>query len=244
MFAESGKGANEMSTLPNVVLVHGAWADGSSWSAVIERLQADGYNATAPQFPLTALADDVARLRQVLARQNGPTVVAGHSYGGQIMTALGTDAPNVVGLVYIAAFGLDEGESIGALLGQGPPSPALAHLDIDQQGFAWLPEDDFVHHFAADVDPVKARVMYAVQQPLAGSTLQEVMGVPAWKSLPSWFLVADGDQAIPPDAERQFAGRMGATTVEVPTNHVAMVSHPDDVVNLIKRAVEAVPVAS
>ena len=97
----------------------------------------------------------------MLARQNGPTIVAGHSYGGQIMTALGTDAPNVVGLVYIAAFGLDQGESIGALLGQAPPSPALAHLNIDQQGFTWLSEDDFVHHFAADVDPVKARVMYA-----------------------------------------------------------------------------------
>jgi pimeloyl-ACP methyl ester carboxylesterase len=233
-----------MSALPNVVLVHGAWADGSSWSAVIERLQADGYNVTAPQFPMAALADDVARLRQVLARQHGPTVVAGHSYGGQIMTAIGTDAPNVVGLVYIAAFGLDEGESIGALLEQGPPSPALANLDFDQQGFAWLPEDDFVHHFAADVDPVRARVMHAVQQPLAGSTLQEVMGVPAWQSLPSWFLIADGDQAIPPDAERQFAGRMGATTVEVSTSHVAMVSHPDDVVNLIKRAAEVAPVTS
>jgi pimeloyl-ACP methyl ester carboxylesterase len=233
-----------MTALPNIVLVHGAWADGYSWSAVIEHLQAEGYRVTAPQFPMTALADDVARLRRVLARQNGPTVVAGHSYGGQIMTALGPDAPNVVGLVYIAAFGLDEGESIGALLGQGPPSPALANLDIDQQGFAWLPEDDFVHHFAADVDPVKARVMHAVQQPLAASTLQEVMGVPAWKSLPSWFLIADGDQAIPPDAERQFAARMGATTVEVPTNHVAMVSHPDDVVNLIKRAAEAAPVTS
>jgi pimeloyl-ACP methyl ester carboxylesterase len=244
MFAESGKGANEMNALPNVVLVHGAWADGSSWSAVIERLQADGYSVTAPQFPMTRLADDVARLRQVLARQNGPTVVAGHSYGGQIITALGTDAPNVVGLVYIAGFGLDEGESIGALLGQGPPTPALAHLDVDQQGFAWLPEDDFVNHFAADVDPVKARVMFAVQQPLHGSALEEVMGIPAWKSLPSWFLVADGDQAIPPDAQRQFAPRMGATTVEVSTNHVAMVSHPDDVVNLIKRAAEAVPVAS
>src|SRR5256712_6895114 len=110
----------------NIVLVHGAWADGSSWSAVIERLQADGYNVTAPQFPLTALADDVARLRQVLARQNGPTIVAGHSYGGQIMTALGTDAPNVVGLVYIAAFGLDGGESIGALPSPGPRHPGLA----------------------------------------------------------------------------------------------------------------------
>jgi pimeloyl-ACP methyl ester carboxylesterase len=233
-----------MSAIPNIVLVHGAWADGSSWSAVIERLQADGYNVTAPQFPLTSLANDVARLRQVLARQEGPTIVAGHSYGGHVVTALGTDAPNVVGLVYIAAFGLDEGESIGALLAQGPPTPALAHLIIDKQGFAWLPEDDFVYHFAADVDPVKARVMSAVQQPVATSALQDVMGVPAWKSLPSWYLVADGDQAIPPDAERLFAKRMGATTVEVSTNHVAMVSHPDEVLNLIRTAARAVPIAT
>ena len=232
-----------MTALPNIVLVHGAWADGSSWSAVIERLQADGYNVTAPQFPMTQLSDNVARLRQVLARQNGPVIVAGHSYGGQIITALGTDAPGVVGLVYIAAFGLDEGESIGALLSQGPPSPALAHLDIDKQGFAWLLEDDFVNHFAADVDPVRAKVMYAVQQPLSASALGDVMGVPAWKSLPSWYMVADGDQAIPPDAERLFAKRMGATTVKVPTNHVAMVSHPDDVVKLIETAAEAVSAA-
>jgi pimeloyl-ACP methyl ester carboxylesterase len=229
-----------MNARPNILLVHGAWADGSSWSAVIERLQADGYHVTAPQFPESSLAADVGRLRQVLARQDGPTLVVGHSYGGQIITALGTDTPNVVGLVYIAGFGLDEGESIGALLGQAPPSPALAHLDIDQEGFAWLPEDDFVNHFAADVDPVKAKVMYAVQQPLHSSTLQDVMGVPAWKSLPSWFLVADGDQAIPPDAQRQFAARMGATSIEVPTNHVAMVSHPDEVLNFITTAVEAV----
>ena len=160
------------------------------------------------------------------------------------MTALGDDAPNVVGLVYIAAFGLDEGESIGGLLAQGgPPTPALAHLDIDEQGFAWLPEDDFVRYFAADVDPAKARVMYAVQQPLAASALQDVMGVPAWKSHPSWFLVAGNDQAIPPDAERQFAKRMEATTVEVPAGHVAMVSHPDDEAQLIKTAAEAVQTA-
>jgi pimeloyl-ACP methyl ester carboxylesterase len=231
-----------MNARPNIVLVHGAWADGSSWSAVIERLQAHGYNVTAPQFPLTALAHDVARLRQVLARQNGPTIVAGHSYGGQIITALGTDAPNVVGLVYIAAFGLDEGESIGALLSQGPVTPALAHLSTDTQGFAWLPEDDFVNHFAADVNPVKAKVMYAVQQPLSWAALEDVMGVPAWKARPSWYLVADGDQTIPPDAERLFAKRMGATTVEIPTNHVAMVSHPDDAVQLIETAAQAVPV--
>ena len=227
-----------MNTLPNIVLVHGAWADGSSWSAVIERLQADGYTVTAPQFPLTTLAADVARLRQVLARQNGPTIVAGHSYGGQIMTALGTDAPNVAGMVYIAAFGLDQGESLGALLSQGPVTPALAHLSIDKQGFGWLAEDDFVNHFAADVDPVKAKVMYAVQQALAASAFQDVMGVPAWKSLPTWYMVAADDQALPPDAERQFARRMGATTVEVPSSHVAMVSHPDDVVKLIETATQ------
>ena len=233
-----------MTARPNIVLVHGAWADGSSWSAVIERLQADGYNVIAPQFPMTALADDVARLRQVLDRQDGPTIVAGHSYGGQIMTALGTDAPNVAGLVYIAAFGIDEGESLGALLSQGPVTPALAHLVTDKQDFGWLSEDDFVHHFAADVDPVKAKVMYAVQQALAGSAFTDVMGVPAWKSLPSWFLVATEDQAIPPDAERLFASRMGATTVEVPSSHVAMVSHPDEVTRLIETAAAAVPGAS
>src|SRR5271163_1419071 len=169
-----------MNARSNIVLVHGAWADGSSWSGVIERLQADGYQVTAPQFPMTALADDVARLRQVLEVQNGPTIVAGHSYGGQIMTALGTDAPNVAGLVYIAAFGIDQGESLGALLSQGPPTPALAHLFTDKQGFGWLSEEDFVEHFAADVDAARARVMYAVQQALAGSAFTDIMGEPAW----------------------------------------------------------------
>jgi len=125
-----------MNDLPHIVLVHGAWADGSSWSAVIAGLQTDGYKVTAPQFPMAALSDDVARLREVLALQDGPTVVAGHSYGGQIMTALGTESPNVVGLVYIAAFGIDEGESLGALLAQGPPTPATANLAIDAQGYA------------------------------------------------------------------------------------------------------------
>ena len=167
-------------------------------------------------------------------------MVAGHSYGGQIITALGTDAPNVAGLVYIAAFGLDEGESLGALLSQGPVTPALAHLFTDKQGFGWLSEDDFVHHFAADVDPVKAKVMYAVQQALAGSAFTDVMGVPAWKSQPTWYLVASDDEAIPPAAERLFASRMGATTIEVPSSHVAMVSHPDEVARLIESAAQAV----
>ena len=233
-----------MNMRPNIVLVHGAWADGSCWSAVIERLQAGGYHVTAPQFPESSLADDVARLRQVLDLQDGPTIVAGHSYGGQVMTALGQDAPNVTGLVYIAAFGLDQGESLGALLSQGPVTPALAHLVTDKKGFNWLSEDDFVNHFAADVDPAKAKVMYAVQQPLTTSVLGDVMGVPAWKTLPSWYLVATDDQAIPPDTERRFATRMSATTVEIPSSHVAMVSHPGDVAQLIKTAAGVVPATS
>jgi pimeloyl-ACP methyl ester carboxylesterase len=123
-----------MSELPNIVLVHGAWADGSCWSDVIKALQSDGYQVTAPQFPETSLAADVGRLRQVLGRQDGPTILVGHSYGGQIITALGADEPKVAGLVYIAAFALQEGESLGALLGAGPPTPALAHLIVDDQG--------------------------------------------------------------------------------------------------------------
>ncbi len=227
---------------PNIVLVHGAGVDGSCWSGVIQRLQADGFEVRAPQFPLSSLADDVARLRQVLEFQDGPTLVVGHSYGGQIMTALGAEAPNVVGLVYVAAFGLDEGESLGALLSQGPVTPALAHLLTDARGFNWLSEDDFVNHFAADVDPTQARVLYAVQQPLASSVLGDVMGAPAWKSFPSWYLVSQDDETLLPDAERQFAVRMGATTVEIPSSHVPMVSHPDEVADLIEKAANAVGV--
>jgi pimeloyl-ACP methyl ester carboxylesterase len=227
---------------PNIVLVHGAWADGSCWSPVIERLRAESFQVRAPQFALRTLDDDVARLRQVLDFQDGPTVVVGHSYGGQIMTALGADTPNVAGLVYIAAFGLDEGESLGALLAQGPVTPALAHLFTDGTGYGWLSEDDFVNHFAADVDPAQAGVMYTVQQPLASSAFTEVMGAPAWRTLPSWYLVAQNDEAIPPDAERQFAARMGATTIETASSHLAMVSHPDEVTELIEKAADAVAV--
>jgi pimeloyl-ACP methyl ester carboxylesterase len=224
----------------NIVLVHGAWADGSSWRGVIGRLQQAGHNVTAPQFPLNTLPDNVARLRQVLALQDGPTVLAGHSYGGQIMTALGTDAPNVVALVYVAGFGLDQGESIGALLGQGEPTPAVAHIRVDDQGFAWLPHDDFLAHFAPDVDPAEANIMFAVQQPLTMSAFDDVMGTPAWKNLPSWFAVAQHDEVIPPDGERLFAQRMGATVVEFDSSHVVMVSHPEEIADLIETAIRDV----
>ena len=228
-----------MTARPNVVLVHGAWADGSCWHGVIEGLQSEGYEVIAPQFPLTSLSDDVARLRQVLARQSAPTIIIGHSYGGQIISALGTDAPGVVGLVYVAAFALDEGESLGALLAQGPVPPALVHQSVDDRGFVWLAEDDFTNHFAADVDPVTSKVMFAVQQPLASNIFSDAMGVPAWRSLPSWYLIATEDQAIPPPAQQMFAQRMGATTIEVPSSHLAMVSHAKDVIRLTEMASDA-----
>jgi len=228
-----------MTARPNVVLVHGAWADGSCWHGVIEGLQSEGYEVIAPQFPLTSLSDDVARLRQVLARQSAPTIIIGHSYGGQIISALGTDAPGVVGLVYVAAFALDEGESLGALLAQGPVPPALVHQSIDDRGFVWLAEEAFTSHFAADVDPVTSKVMFAVQQPLASNIFSDVMGVPAWRSLPSWYLIATEDQAIPPPAQQMFAQRMGATTIEVPSSHLAMVSHAKDVIRLTEMASDA-----
>jgi pimeloyl-ACP methyl ester carboxylesterase len=228
-----------MNARPNIVLIHGAFADGSSWSTVIGALQAKGYSVTATQFPLTSVADDVTRLRQALAWQDGPAIVVAHSYGGQVMTSLGADNANVVGLVYIAAFGLDEGETISGVGADFPPPPALANIVVDERGFGRVSEDDFVCLFAADVDPAAARVSHAAQQPVSMSVFGDVMGTPAWRSLPSWYLVATDDQAIAPDEERMFAQRMGAETVEVASSHVPMVSHPDAVVALIEAAARA-----
>src|SRR6266699_10922 len=210
-----------------VVLVHGYLLAGHSWEKQEAALLAAGHRiitydrrgfgaSSRPSvgYDYDTLAADLAALLDQLDLRD---------------TVLGTGAPHVAGLVYIAAFGIDAGESLGALLSQGPTPPALAHLFTDSHGFGWLPEDDFVKHFAADVDPARAKVMHAVQQPLAGSTFTDVIGVPARKSLPCWSLVAAQDQAIPPDAERLFASRMGATTSEVPSGHVAMVSHPAEV---------------
>jgi pimeloyl-ACP methyl ester carboxylesterase len=226
----------QVNAKPTIVLVHGLWADGSSWSPVIERLQAQGYDVIAPQFSHVSLEANIARLHQVLANLTGPVILAAHSYGGQVITAGAVDQPNVVGLVYVAAFGLDEGESIGALLQGVPAPPALQNLIIDELGYAWLGQDDFVNLFAEDIDPVQANVMYAVQQPAPVALFEDVMGVPAWRSLPSWFLVTANDQVVPPDGQRLFAGRMGATTVEIESGHVAMISHPDEVANLIMTA--------
>ena len=142
--------------------------------------------------------------------------------------------------LFVHPVGLDEGDSLGKLLAIGPPTAAHAHLIIDEQAFAWIPEEDFVGHFASDVDPVKVKVLCAVQQGLSMSTFEDMMGAPAWKSHPAWYLVAAQDEAIPPDAERMFAQRMRASTVEIPSSHLAMVSHPQEVVELIEAAAETV----
>ena len=228
-----------MSEVRNVALVHGGFVDGSGWEGVYRLLKQEGFNVSIVQNPTLSLEDDADVTRRVLDKQDGPTILVGHSYGGQIMTALGTDTTGVAGLVYVAAFALDEGESLGALLAQGPTPPALVHQSVDDRGFVWLAEDDFTNHFAADVDPVTSKVMFAVQQPLASNTFGDAMGVPAWRSLPSWYLISTEDEAIPPPAQQMFAQRMGATTIEVPSSHLAMVSHPKEVVRLTEMAGDA-----
>jgi pimeloyl-ACP methyl ester carboxylesterase len=187
----------------------------------------------APQLAETSLADDVARVHQVLTSQSGPTLLVAHSYGGAVISALGSDAPNVVGLVFVAAFGLDQGESLNALLAQGPPLPSAAEFRPDGAGYLYLTEQGFLQYFAPDVDPQQARVMYAVQQPPQARIFDEKLGVPAWKSLPCWYLVTTQDQMIPPEAQKQLAQRMGATMQMLAASHAAMVSQPDTVAELI-----------
>jgi pimeloyl-ACP methyl ester carboxylesterase len=228
-----------METKTNVVLVHGAWADGSSWSKVIPLLQDEGFNVSAVQLPLTSLTDDIAVTRNMLAAQKGPTVLVGHSYGGAVITGAANDAPDVIALVYIAAFGLDEGESLEGLSQQGPATAGAAQIRPDDHGFLWINPDGFPEAFAADVDPVEARVMAAVQKPLSLKSFVEKSGPPAWKHLPSWFLVSTNDRMIPPEAEEFMAKRMGATVRSVPSSHASMVSHPKEVADMITLATKA-----
>jgi len=224
----------------NVVLVHGAWADGSSWSNVIRRHPEKNLNVTAAQIPLTSLADDISVTRNLLNAQKGPSVLVGHSYAGLVISGAANDAPNVGALVYIAAFALDEGESLDALSKQGPPpAGAAAVLPPNDQGFLWIDRDGFAKAFAADVDPVEARVMAAVQKPLSVNSFTAKSGPPAWKHLPSWHMVATEDQMIPPQGEEFMAKRMGAEVHKVPSSHAAMVSHPKEVADLIMLAVES-----
>jgi AraC-like DNA-binding protein/predicted alpha/beta hydrolase family esterase len=218
----------------NVVFVHGLFADGSSWSEVIARLQAAGLNATSVQNPLTTLPEAVASAQRVLERQDGPTVLVGHSFSGMIVTEAGMH-PNVTALVYVAARAPDAGEDYGALAKKYPAPPASAGIVFDGDE-GRLSEEAFLRDFAGDLPEAKAKVLYAVQEPfnkalLAGRTTQA-----AWRSKPSFYAVSTEDRTINPDLERFMAKRMGATTIEVKASHLSLISHPDEISELILQA--------
>jgi pimeloyl-ACP methyl ester carboxylesterase len=218
----------------NVVLVHGLFADGSSWSAVIPRLQAAGLNVTSVQNPLTTLDDAVAETLRVLDRQDGPTVLAGHSFSGMIVTEAGVE-PKVTALVYVAARAPDAGEDYAALAKTFPTPPASAGIVFDGDE-GRLTEAAFLRDFAGDLPEAQARVLYAVQQPFHRALLTGKTTHAAWRSKPSFYAVSTEDRTINPDLERFMAKRMGATTIELKSSHLSLISHPKEIADLILRA--------
>ncbi|HEV2752180.1 MAG TPA: alpha/beta hydrolase [Gemmatimonadales bacterium] len=224
----------------NIVLVHGAWADGSAWNGVIELLQRAGYTVTAVQLGLSSLDEDVAKTREVLAAQTGPTLLVAHSFAGAVITRLERDAPNVVGLVYESAFAPDSGETLKGLLSQPPQPAGAAAIRPDKQGFLWIDPAGYVQYFAPDVPPIQARVMAATQKPIAAAAFfnEQPFGPPAWRYLPTWYLITTNDQMVPPPAQQLFARRMGATTLSLAGSHASMVSHPREVATFIEQAAQ------
>jgi pimeloyl-ACP methyl ester carboxylesterase len=233
----NGAFASEIAKAKNVVLVHGLFADGSCWSDVIGRLQAEGLNVTSVQNPLTNLPDAVAAARRVLDRQNGPTVLVGHSFSGMIVTEAGVH-PNVSSLVYIAARAPDAGEDYAALAKTYPTPPASAGIVFDGDE-GRLTEEAFLRDFAGDVPRARARILYAVQEPFNKALLTGRTTEAAWRSKPSFYAVSKDDRTIDPDLERFMAKRMGARTVELQSSHVSMISQPKAVADLILEAAGA-----
>ena len=220
---------------PTIVLVHGAFADGSSWERVIPILQRDGYTVIAVQNPLASLAGDVETTKRVIDAQQGPVVLVGHSYGGAVITEAAAGSPNVKALVYIAAFAPEVGEPIGAF-GEKYPTKLGAGLRPDAAGFLYIDRAQFRELFAADVPAAETAVAAATQKPIIGTVFAASVSQAAWKTIPSWYLVAQNDHAINPELERFYAKRMGATTVEVASSHVPFLSHPAEVARLIEQA--------
>jgi pimeloyl-ACP methyl ester carboxylesterase len=223
---------------PSIVLVHGAFADASGWADVIRPLQKKGYDVTAVENPLSSYADDVATTKRLIDAQQGPVVVVAHSYGGAVMSGAANN-PNVKALVYVAAFAPDAGETLGPLLEKYPTKVGEAFRP-DAAGFIYLDRATFHDLFCQDVPEAEAKVMAATQKPLHGSVFEAKPTVAAWKNVPTWFIVAKSDRVINPDLERFFAKRMGAKTTEVDASHVAFLSHPEVVVNVVEEAVDSV----
>src|SRR6266446_7990491 len=221
--------------MKNIVLVHGGFVDGAGWEGVYNILKKDGYNVSIVQNPTTSLADDVAATRLTIARAQGPVVLVGHSYGGVVVTEAGTGS-KVAGLVYIAAFAPDNGESVESLIKNPPPGAPVPPILPPQDGFWFLDKAKFPASFAADVEPEKAAFMADSQVPWGMGAISGAISEPAWRTKPSWYLVTTEDKMIPPDAQRAMSRRAGATVVEVKGSHAIYVSQPRAVADLIEQA--------
>jgi pimeloyl-ACP methyl ester carboxylesterase len=227
----------------NIVLVHGGFVDGSGWLGVYRGLKQQGFRVSVVQNPTTSLAEDVRVTRLTLAQQDGPVMLVGHSYGGVVITEAGNE-PIVAGLVYIAAFAPDAGESVASLISDPAPGAPVPPILPPQDGYLFLDKAKFAASFAADVDPELAVFMADAQVPWGLDALQGAVSQPAWKSRPSWYLLATEDRMIPPAAQRAMSGRAGSRVTEVRASHAVYVSRPDAVVNLIAEAVKGVPLAA
>jgi pimeloyl-ACP methyl ester carboxylesterase len=220
----------------NIVLVHGAFVDGSSWNGVVAKLQQKGYHVSSVQNPLTSLADDVAATRRVLDRENGPVLLVGHSWGGVVITEVAANAPNVVGLVYVAALAPQLHESAMDVMKAGGPMPAGQSISKDAHGFLWIDRARYHADLAADVPETVARVLAAAQVPIAASAFDEPVDQVGWKDKPSWYVLTTKDHAVSPDLQKMIAGRIGAKVVPVASSHLAPVSHAGAVAEAIDHA--------
>jgi pimeloyl-ACP methyl ester carboxylesterase len=225
------------SAATTIVLVHGGFVDGSGWEAVYKILRRDGYTVGVVQNPTISLADDVATTRRTISAQSGPVLLVGHSYGGVVITEAGND-PQVVGLVYIAAFAPDRGESVSTLIQDPPPGASVPPILPPKDGYLFLDRGKFQASFAADVDAERAAFMADSQVPWGVEALSGAITQPAWRTKPSWYLIATADRMIPPPAQRFMSERAGSTVVEAAGSHAIYVSQPDAVAALIKRAAE------
>jgi pimeloyl-ACP methyl ester carboxylesterase len=227
-----------MNTMKNIVLVHGGFVDGAGWEGVYKILKKQGYNVSIVQNPTLSLADDVKVTKRVLAAQDGPAILVGHSYGGAVITEAGND-PKVAGLVYVTAFAPDKGESVASLIKDPPPGAPVPPILPPQDGFLFLDKKAFAASFAADVEPEKAAFMADSQVPWGLEALGGAISEPAWRTKPSWYLVVTEDKMIPPDAQRAMSKRAGSKVVEVKGSHAIYVSQPKVVAALIEEAATA-----